>query len=248
MKAPLILLAEDEPDLAHILRDTLVMLGFRVQTAADGCEALRHYRELRPDIIVTDVMMPRMDGFSFVRQVRAVDRHTPVIFLTARTETDDVVSGFKMGADDYLRKPFAMRELVVRIESILNRRAPTASVQVAAPAGSNASGGAVEPLRAGRFVLSPAAQELRFAETPPQSLTHRETEILRRLFCAPGEVVETRPLLLALWGGDTPGNARSLHVFISKLRTKLSLDPRLRIHNVHGVGYKMTIEGENETE
>ena len=118
MKSPLILIAEDETDLAHILRDTLCMLDYRVALAPDGRTALQRYHEERPDLVVTDVMMPQMDGFTLLRHIRSIDADTPVIVLTARTDTDDVVSGFKMGATDYLRKPFAMRELLVRIEAV----------------------------------------------------------------------------------------------------------------------------------
>ena len=207
MKSPLILIAEDETDLAHILRDTLCMLDYRVALAPDGRTALQRYHEERPDLVVTDVMMPQMDGFTLLRHIRSIDADTPVIVLTARTDTDDVVSGFKMGATDYLRKPFAMRELLVR------------------------------------FTLHPAGQLLTADDGTSQGLSSREAAILERLFRAPGRVVERTPLLLALWGNDTVSNARSLHVFISRLRTKLALDPRLHIHNVHGVGYRLTLEG-----
>lgn len=265
MKKTLILLVEDERDLALIIRDTLSTLDYRVLPAADGEEGLRLYREHRPDIVVTDVMMPRMDGFTFVRRLRATDKRTPIIFLTARTDTDDVVSGFKMGADDYLRKPFSMRELIARIESILSRfdhketmrpisedslyddhqkvhadACTTKPSQAAAEENPPSTDANIVCL--GGFELHADACRLSFEGNAPIALTHRESEILLRLFRAPGRVVASRALLLNLWGSDTPCNARSLHVFISKLRSKLSVDPSLRILNVHGVGYKLCVE------
>lgn len=264
-KKATLLLVEDERDLATIVRDTLTMLDYRVLLAADGQEGLALYREQQPDLIVADVMMPRMDGFELVRRVRSRDKHTPIIFLTARTDTDDVVSGLRMGANDYLRKPFAMRELLVRIEILLNRHTPLAATSSPPPnAPQEMAGGALSedsvqplevlveeadplahdfaPLALGRFVLHRAAQRLVLDDGSATSLTHREAEILYRLFAQPNAVVATRPLLLALWGQDTVCNARSLHVFVSKLRAKLALDPTLRLLNVHGLGYRLVVE------
>lgn len=246
-----ILLAEDEADLATIVRDTLAMLDYRVLWARDGEQAWSLYREQHPDLLVTDVMMPRMDGFSLVRRVRAQDKHLPIIFLTARTDTDDVVSGLRMGANDYLRKPFAMRELLVRIEILLHRYVPEMAKRVGeeAPSAPASSSDVVreetnqgETLAVGRFVLHRNQQRLVLDDGSETPLTHRETEILYRLFAQPNQVVETAPLLLALWGSDTVCNARSLHVFVSKLRAKLAPDVSLRLLNVHGVGYRLVLD------
>lgn len=117
-----ILLAEDESQLAQILHDTLTGEGFCVTTAQDGVEALDLYGQEHPDILVVDVMMPRMDGFELVRRIRRGDQQTPVLFLTARSATEDVVAGFELGADDYLKKPFGMRELIVRVQHLVRQR------------------------------------------------------------------------------------------------------------------------------
>ncbi|MDO5075313.1 MAG: response regulator, partial [Bacteroidales bacterium] len=164
-----ILLAEDEADLATIVRDTLSMLDYRVLWARDGEQAWSLYREQHPDLLVTDVMMPRMDGFSLVRRVRAQDKRLPIIFLTARTDTDDVVSGLRMGGNDYLRKPFAMRELLVRIEILLHRYAPEVAkrlgdeaLSLSAPSSAMAREASAqeEALAVGRFVLHRSLQRL----------------------------------------------------------------------------------------
>lgn len=229
MKKIHILLAEDEASLALIIRETLEGEGFCVRVAEDGEQALRMFMENRPDVLVADVMMPRMDGFELVGRVRKADRCTPVLMLTARTETADVVRGFEMGANDYLRKPFGMQELIVRIKALAGR----AYVPHAVP----------EPERdyaLGSYTFSPAAQQLETAGLC-LPLSHREAEILKRLCARRSEVVPMRDILLELWGDDSFFNARSLHVFITKLRRKLGRDPRVRIVNVRGVGYKLLV-------
>lgn len=253
--SPLILLAEDERDLAHILADTLRMLRYRVVWAADGREALRHYRELRPDLVITDVMMPEMDGFALVRAIRATDRSTPILFLTARTDTDDVVSGLNMGGNDYLRKPFAMRELVARVEVLLNWQ-PAAPAVNASSSPDRSSPDRSSPtiatvpssttLSAARLTLHATTQELYFDEQLLGTLSARETRLLEALFRRAGEVVESQWLQHLLWSEATPDHARSLHVFISKLRSKLAPEPRVRILNVHGVGYRLAVEATHE--
>lgn len=251
-----ILLAEDEPQLAQILHDTLADVGFRVTSARDGVEALELYGQEHPDILVVDVMMPRMDGFELVRRIRRGDQQTPVLFLTARSATEDVVAGFELGADDYLKKPFGMRELIVRVQNLVRRR--PAQDRPSSPHslqggedrhGEKASLSVGDVLidsdgsgvyTFGSFLLDATQQRLTHVLTGAVTdLSHREAEILRALCQHRGEVVESRGLLLALWGDDSIWNARSLHVFITKLRHHLHQDPSLRIVNVRGVGYKL---------
>lgn len=224
------------------------MLRYRVVWAADGREALRHYREQRPDLVITDVMMPEMDGFALVRAIRSTDRSTPILFLTARTDTDDVVSGLNMGGNDYLRKPFAMRELVARIEVLLNWQPPVAATEASSSGATLSPSAATAPssttLSAARLALHPSTQELYFDDQLLDTLSARETRLLEALFRRAGEVVESQWLQHLLWSEATPDHARSLHVFISKLRAKLAPEPRVRILNVHGVGYRLAVEGE----
>ena len=227
-----ILLAEDERTLAMIIRDTLDGQGFHVTVANDGEEALGLYAANKPDVLVADVMMPRMDGFELVRRIRKHDAQTPVIFLTARSAVNDVVHGFEMGANDYLKKPFCMQELIVRIKALLGR-ACTVTPQ------------AVEATRfiIGQYLFDAVIQRLTHVPTGTKAeLSYRESEILRHLCLAPNEVVTSQSLLLNIWGDDSFFNNKSLHVFITKLRHRLGQDPSLRIVNVRGTGYKLIAE------
>ena len=253
-----ILLAEDERDLAGILHDTLVTLDFAVTLAHDGAAALEAYAAERPDLLVTDVMMPVMDGFSLIQKLRQEDARLPIIVLTARTDTDDVVQGLQLGANDYLRKPFSMRELVARIQALLRQFPPLHAGEN--EAGTEAAHKDATPLVGeedtkvetlensrrmlccGATTLYPSRALLQTAEGTEQPLTQREAEILRRLFAHPNEIVERHGLLLDLWGSDTAYNARSLHVFVSRLRTKLASDALLSLRNVHGQGYRLVVE------
>lgn len=224
-----ILLAEDERTLAMIIQDTLDGQGFHVTVANDGEEALRLYAANKPDVIVADVMMPRLDGFELVRRIRKHDPLTPVIFLTARSAVNDVVHGFEMGANDYLKKPFGMQELIVRIKALLGRACTVT------PQPEQATRFTI-----GQYLFDSVIQRLTHVPTGTRAeLSYRESEILRRLCLHPSEVVTSQSLLLELWGDDSFFNNKSLHVFITKLRHRLGQDQRLRIVNVRGVGYKL---------
>ena len=228
-----ILLVEDEATLAVIIRDTLKLQGFEVITADNGEQGLQMFFRERPDVVVADVMMPNMDGFEMVRRIRNKDVSTPVLFLTALSETEDVVRGFEAGANDYLRKPFGMLELIVRIKALVSR------VFISAEAPQE------EPTKyvIGDYQLDTMKEQLIYANDNITAsiipLSHRESEIHRLLCRNKGEVVDNKDVLLQLWGDDSYFNTRSLHVFITKLRRKLSRDSRVRIINVRGIGYKL---------
>ena len=221
-----VLLVEDEVTLAMIIKDTLEESGFTIHTAGDGEEGLHLFFELRPDVLVADVMMPKMDGFEMVRRIRQTDKQTPVLFLTARSAINDVVEGFELGANDYLKKPFGMQELIIRIKALMGKafsfteQKPSSRFEI------------------GSYLFDPVAQTLLRAGER-QELSHRESEILKRLCENRNQVVNTQDVLLDLWGDDSFFNSRSLHVFITKLRHKLSQDEQIRIANVRGIGYKL---------
>ena len=226
-----ILLAEDERTLAMIIKDTLDGQGFHVTVADDGEQALRLFDDHKPDVLVADVMMPRLDGFELVRRIRKSDQQTPVIFLTARSAVNDVVHGFEMGANDYLKKPFGMQELIVRIKALLGRACTVTSQQSPAE---------VTRFTIGEYLFDAVVQRLTHVPTSASvELSYRESEILHRLCLHTSEVVTSQSLLLELWGDDSFFNNKSLHVFITKLRHRLAQDASLRIVNVRGIGYKL---------
>jgi DNA-binding response OmpR family regulator len=220
-----VLLVEDELTLSMIIKETLEEKEeFMVHTAKDGQEGLQKYHAIRPDVIVSDVMMPRMDGFDLISRIRETDTQTPVLFLTARSSVEDVVEGFTLGGNDYLKKPFGMNELIIRIKALINR----AFVRVTPSATYNI----------GSFVFDSVTQYL-YHDGEKTLLSNRESEILKRLCENKAQVLHTQNLLLELWGDDGYFTTRSLHVFITKLRQRLAADPTVCILNVRGTGYKL---------
>ena len=219
------LLVEDERTLADIIADTLGEREFDVTVAYDGAEGLRRFDACRPDVVVTDIMMPGMDGYTFAEALRRRSADVPILFLSARSAAEDVVRGFETGGNDYLRKPFAMSELVVRVRSLVGRsRAarPAAGVHYAV----------------GRFQFDPERQALADG-VHVRELSAREAGVLEMLCERMGEIVPTQLILQRIWGDDTFFNARSLHVFITRLRRLLAADPSVQIVNARGVGYRL---------
>lgn len=238
-----VLLVEDEQSLAMILSDTLEAQGFEMRTAGDGEQGLRIFEEQKPDILVADVMMPRMDGFEMVRRIRKMDKHTPVLFLTARSAVNDVVAGFELGGNDYLKKPFGIQELIIRIKSLCHCAFEGDETNVSATGQQNIQKGRQDTKQEGWVNIGEyrfnATQQILQLGGKNMELSHREAEILRFLVDNQNKVVETNTILLELWGDDSFFNTRSLHVFITKLRHKLSDDEHIRIVNVRGIGYKL---------
>lgn len=226
---PTLLLVEDKLSLARIVQDSLETRGFRVHHAADGGRGWELFTELKPDLVVADVMLPVRDGFALASQIRRVDAAVPILFLTARTQPADVVQGFELGGNDYLKKPFSMDELVVRIRALLGRPPVAAPAPVAGP------------LAIGRYRFDHPQQRLALADgsQPATNLTHREAELLKCLLDQRNQVLTRTAVLQALWGDDSFFNGRSLDVFITRLRRYLRHDPQVQIVNVRGVGYKL---------
>lgn len=221
-----VLLIEDEPALGMIVKDSLIFRGFEVHYAKNGAEGLELFRMHRPDIVVADVMMPDMDGFTMAEHIRRDDPHTPIMFLTARSQTVDVVRGFELGGNDYLKKPFSLDELIVRMNALLRTGASRAST--------------VAILHIGRYAFDPAKQKLAI-EGQEIALSHREAELLRRLYEQRNQVLGRSEILTELWGDDSFFNGRSLDVFITKLRRHLREDPKIQIINIRGRGYKLVL-------
>ncbi len=221
-----VLLVEDEQTLADIIADTLSEKDFTVTVAYNGVEGLRAFDRERPQVVVTDIMMPGMDGLSLVAELRRREPSVPILFLSARSAAEDVVRGFEAGGNDYLRKPFAMSELIVRLRALAGRQA--AAEPAARPA----------PLAVGRFLFDAGQQRLTLGERVFE-LSARETALLAMLCEQRGEVVPTQLILQRIWGDDSFFNARSLHVFVTRLRHRLASDPDIRLVNARGVGYKL---------
>ena len=218
-----ILLAEDEPALALIIKESLETRNFEVMHCINGEVAFDVFTKQKFDLLVLDVMMPKKDGFSMAKDVRKIDKKIPIIFLTAKSQTQDVVEGFNIGGNDYLKKPFSMEELIIRIHSLLGRINFNKMEQKVA---------------IGSYLFDFTKQTLHFNELII-TVTHREAELLFLLIENKNEILDRSIVLKKIWGNDDFFNGRSLDVFITKLRKKLNLDPNIQIINVRGQGYKL---------
>lgn len=221
-----ILFVEDEADLTLIVADTLRGQGYEVVTAADGITGLNKFRSEGADVVVADVMMPKMDGFSMAKEIRKSSPTVPLLFLTAKSTIDDVEEGFEIGANDYLKKPFELRELIVRIKALLRRY--------------NANRGEDIKISLGSYMFNVSTQMLSLGERSME-LSHFETKILELLVANIGKTVDASDLMIAVWQRDEPSNRNSLHGYIHKLRRALRQDPSISIINQRGFGYMLVI-------
>lgn len=219
-----ILIVEDEKMLAEIVSDTLSDRGFEVHLAYDGVHALECLRKESFDIIVSDIMMPNLDGYSLAKRLRNEGCKTPILFLTARSATEDVVKGFEIGGNDFLKKPFAIDELIVRVKALAGR-AETHIMQETS-------------YLIGQYEFNSSSKELSICGQKTV-LAARETAVLVRLCRKRGCVVKASELLKELWGDDNYFNLRSLNVYITRLRNHLKADPSVEIESVRGIGYKL---------
>lgn len=226
MKKAAILLVEDDHNLGPLLRNYLNLKDYDTILATDGAQGLKSFKKGRFSLCILDVMMPEIDGFTLAREIRVIDPDVPVIFLTAKNLKEDVLEGFKSGADDYMTKPFSMEELVYRIEAILRRsvkRESDAKQQV---------------YEIGEFTFDTMKQLLIRGEKTTK-LTTKESELLELLCSHRNEILERNFALKAIWSDDNYFNARSMDVYITKLRKYLRDDPSIEILNIHGKGYKL---------
>ena len=220
---------EDELFLGKIVKESLETRGFVVVMESDGATAVETFRKSAPDICVLDVMLPNKDGFAIADEIRKLDEEVPIIFLTAKVQTEDVVKGFSMGGDDYIRKPFSMEELIVRIQSLLRRKTEGAP----GPVGDVITMGKLQ-FHLNRQVLAHGSDE--------RKLSFRESELLKLLFANREKVIDRREILNLLWGNDSFFNSRNLDVYITKLRGYLKEDPSLEIITIKGIGYRFVTE------
>lgn len=221
-----ILFVEDEEDLTLIVADTLRGQGYEVITAADGIAGLEKFKSEGADIVVADVMMPKMDGFSMAKEIRKLSPTVPLLFLTAKSTIDDVEAGFEIGANDYLKKPFELRELIVRIKALLRR--------------FNTNRGEDLKYSLGSYMFNVSTQTLSL-DGQSVELSHFEVRILELLATNIGKTVDASELMFAVWQRDEPSNRNSLHGYIHKLRRALRLDPSISIINQRGFGYMLVV-------
>lgn len=220
-----ILIVEDETTLGRVLCDALRGQGYDVVLAMDGVEGLEAFKREEADLIIADIMMPRMDGMTMVEELRKVNSSVEVLFLSARSGAEDVVEGFRRGGNDYLRKPFALDELLARVAALVARHPEDGDGRV---------------LTIGRYRLDSRQWTLTI-DGATRRITARESAILAMLARKAGEVVTSAELLVEIWGDDSYYNLRSLNVFISRLRSYLAADQNIGIQSVRGVGYRMII-------
>jgi len=224
-----ILLAEDDTNLGFVISDHLKSEGYHVTLCTDGSEALKRFNEETFHLCVFDVMMPRKDGFTLAREIRKVNSEVPILFLTAKSMTQDKVEGFKAGGDDYLTKPFSVEELQVRVKALLKR------VNISTEEKEETI------FQIGTYTFD----TINFTLKHPQfekTLTKKEAQILKMLCKFQNQVVARDLVLNAVWGQDDYFVGRSLDVFITKLRKYLKEDENLGIINIHGVGFKLEVK------
>ncbi|WP_431610099.1 response regulator transcription factor [Chryseobacterium sp. 'Rf worker isolate 10'] len=226
MNKPRILYLEDDPDLGEITTDMLTRMNFSIMWVNNGTEGLEAIMKENFDIIIADIMMPQLDGYSFLKQIRDMNNHTPLILISARVLTEDVLKGFSLGADDYMRKPFSIEELSARIHRILKRSSPK----------TNSSNNII----IGSYEYNHSTYKLTYKDKEIM-LSPRSGEILYRLATSKDGFLPRKETLLELWGDDHFFNGRSLDVFISKLRKYLSEDPRISIINIRATGYRLIV-------
>lgn len=223
-----ILYVEDDPNLGFVTKDNLEAYEYEIVHCINGQEGWEVFSKEHFDICVLDVMLPQMDGFTLAQEIRKADQHVPILFLTARSMLDDKLQGLRLGADDYITKPFSIQELALRIDVFLRRTMPNTLVE---PQESK--------FKLGEYIFDFQKLTLSINQSS-HTLTFREAEVLKYLAKRPFEIIKREDLLKSIWGDDDYFMGRSLDVFISRLRKYLSADPAIRIDNVHGVGFRIS--------
>ncbi|MFN5171169.1 MAG: response regulator transcription factor [Cyclobacteriaceae bacterium] len=222
-----VLYVEDEPFLARIVKESLESRQYSVHLVTEGRVAVDAFEQVKPDICVLDVMLPHKDGFEIAAEIRQRNPEVPIIFLTAKSQTEDVLKGFGAGGNDYLRKPFSMEELIGRINNLMTlSRKHTA--------------GSADQVKLGDFVFHPNRYELQLGDQV-RKLSHREATLLQLLGANQNKIINRKDILLQLWGDDSFFNSRNLDVYITKLRDYLKEDPSLEIITIKGVGYHFRV-------
>ena len=225
MEKKRLLLVEDEPFLGNVIEDSLKQKGYSVAYANDGKKGYNMFLNGNFDLLILDVMLPFIDGFALAKQIRKVNEETPILFLTAKTETEDLVKGYESGGNDYLKKPFSLEELFLRVDQLLKRSWKENRLDL------------VE-IPIGKYLFSYHKQELNMSNQTVK-LSNREAELLLLLYKNKNHLTDRKLALLSLWGDDSFFNTRTMDVFITRLRKHLKKDEKVEILNVRGMGYKL---------
>jgi DNA-binding response OmpR family regulator len=223
---PKILLVEDDPNLGGLLQEFLEVKDYEVTLAIDGELGLSEFQKMSFDLLLLDIMMPKKDGFTLAKEIRAIDELIPIIFLSAKSLQVDKIEGFKIGADDYITKPFSMEELLYRINAILKR--VKRNLNKAHPA----------KVKIGKYLYSYSKRELEMNNSIAK-LTSKENELLNLLIEKNGEILSRSEALIKIWKSDSYFNSRSMDVYITKLRKHFKDDSLIEIVNIHGEGFKI---------
>lgn len=223
-----LLVVEDDTNLGDILKEYLEMKGYEPTLCRDGEEGWNKFKKDKFDLCLLDIMMPKKDGFTLAKEIKKVQEDLPILFLTAKNQKDDIIEGLKIGADDYLTKPFSMEELLLRVNAILRRTHKS---------------GEISPLKVytfGDFILHYDEQILEGPQGK-NKLTSKENELIRILASEMNKLVNRSHALKQIWGDDSYFNARSMDVYLSKIRKLLRDDPKVQIITIHGEGFKMIV-------
>jgi DNA-binding response OmpR family regulator len=223
-----VLYVEDEPFLGRIVKESLESREFDVTMLADGKVVKQTFEKVKPDICIFDIMLPVKDGYSIAKEVRQVNPSTPIIFVTAKTQTEDLLKGFESGGNDYIRKPFSMEELIVRIQNLLQLTQAQKNTPVP------------ELVRIGKYEFNPLRFELRLGDGV-RKLSNREANLLGMLAENKNGTTNRKDILMRLWGDDSFFNSRNLDVYITKLRDYLKGDRSIEIITIKGVGYHFAV-------
>ncbi|TMI65276.1 MAG: response regulator transcription factor [Bacteroidetes bacterium] len=221
-----VLYAEDEMFLGKIVKESLESRGFNVVMEADGGKVFSAFQKENPDICILDIMMPNKDGFEVADEIRNVNEEVPIIFLTAKTQTEDVVKGLTIGGNDYIRKPFSMEELIARINNVLRNKPEAKPLS--------------DMVNVGKFFFHINRQTLNDGNEE-RKLSFRETQLLKLLYENKDNIIDRKDILNLLWGNDSFFNSRNLDVYITKIRNYLKEDPSLEIITIKGIGYRFVV-------